>query len=652
MAYVNPVYPSSCPDPFILKFCGEYWCFATGWAPDGKAFPVLHSRDLVRWRSLGGAMEPLPGGAPEYWAPEVIYSNGRFYLYYSVGDGVRMSLRAAVATSPEGPYRDSGRLLCKEDFAIDAHVFEDEDGSRYLFYAKDFLEHTHIGTGIVADRMLDDLTLEGKARPVALPRYDWQVFDPNRLEKGGVRWHTVEGPFVLKHKGRYYLMFSGGNWQNVTYGVSYAVSDSMASDQEWTQLEHTEDLPLVLSTVPGQIIGPGHNSVVRGPDNRQLYCVYHRWSSAENARLLALDRLEWIGDRLTVLGPSTTPQQEPNLPRHPSFRVPKEWQQKDLTISGPGAGSAEMELESSCFALEVSLAARGTVPRDAPGAKYGIRLLAGPETVFQFGLNRSTLSASFRSEKTGECTFPLAADFDFTAWHLVRIELNGPRLDLQLDGRRCWRGEAGIVPERLALFSEGIPCSFTGCAITYGFEDIFFGHDGLPPEQLSWHPEAGKSGKWKIQDGELLHFDANLLNSVLVKEHHFRQYELVVNARFISGGLDSCYGFYPAFAQNSDSPLIRIEKREDRIRLAWYSQQGDGAWQFPDGFDRRRAQQFRFRKCKGQLQVYREAEALVSLRVPDGSTCAALYAHQASVAFDLVRLTAIVDQACIEGSQV
>lgn len=50
-----------------------------------------------------------------------------------------------------------------------------------------------------------------------------------------MRWHTVEGPFVLKHKNRYYEMLSGGNWQQPTYSVSYAVTHDVRTVDEWEQ---------------------------------------------------------------------------------------------------------------------------------------------------------------------------------------------------------------------------------------------------------------------------------------------------------------------------------------------------------------------------------------------------------------------------------
>ena len=123
--YLNPVFPHSFPDPFILKFRGEYIAYCTGLWRDGKAFGILRSRDLVSWTEIGGAMVPLEIYAPFYWAPEITYSNGNFYLYYSVGNETFMEIRVAVSDTPDGGFVDCGMKLTSEDFAIDAHVFID-----------------------------------------------------------------------------------------------------------------------------------------------------------------------------------------------------------------------------------------------------------------------------------------------------------------------------------------------------------------------------------------------------------------------------------------------------------------------------------------------------------------------------------------------
>ena len=167
--YINPVYPGSFPDPFVLKYGGEYYGYCTRHPAGRTLLWDLHSPDLVHWDVLAGAMEPLPGGHTMYWAPEVLYYNGLFYMYYSVGNETFMEIRVAVAAQPSGPFEDSGRTLTIQQFAIDAHVFKDDDGSLHLFYATDFLEHSRIGTGTVVDRLLDPFTPEGLPDPLHVP---------------------------------------------------------------------------------------------------------------------------------------------------------------------------------------------------------------------------------------------------------------------------------------------------------------------------------------------------------------------------------------------------------------------------------------------------------------------------------------------------
>ena len=39
--YRNPVYPRSFPDPFVLKFRGEYFAYSTGQTADGNVFAII-----------------------------------------------------------------------------------------------------------------------------------------------------------------------------------------------------------------------------------------------------------------------------------------------------------------------------------------------------------------------------------------------------------------------------------------------------------------------------------------------------------------------------------------------------------------------------------------------------------------------------------
>jgi beta-xylosidase len=311
--YTNPVYPHYFADPFVLRHEGSYYAYGTGAGGDADhAFEVLRSPDLLRWESLGGVLA-TPGRAPgaAYWAPEVAWDGARFYLYYSVGVGDKgHRLRVAAARAPAGPFEDIAALETGGPFAIDPHPFCDADGQWYLFYATDFLEGERVGTALAVDRLLDMTRLAGEPRTVLRASHDWQLFERRRAMYGGVYdWHTLEGPFVVARGGRYVLFFSGGRWENETYGVSYAVAPHPLGP--W--LEPEPGAPAVLRTVPGRVLGPGHNSVVRTPAG-QDYLVYHAWDAARTARRMFVDRLRWTPQGPRSDGPTLTPQPAPEKP--------------------------------------------------------------------------------------------------------------------------------------------------------------------------------------------------------------------------------------------------------------------------------------------------------------------------------------------------
>jgi GH43 family beta-xylosidase len=164
-----------------------------------------------------------------------------------------------------------------------------------------------VGTSLAVDRLVDMQTLAGEPVPVLSATAEWQLFRAARPMYGAVYdWYTLEGPFVVKRLGRYWCFYSGGAWTGSGYGISYAVADSPLGP--WH--EPTADGPALLRSRPGLLEGPGHNSVVVGPDGRD-YLVYHAWDAARTARRMCIDRLEWTNDGPRTTGPTAEPQPVP-----------------------------------------------------------------------------------------------------------------------------------------------------------------------------------------------------------------------------------------------------------------------------------------------------------------------------------------------------
>jgi len=622
--YINPVYPHSFPDPFVLKFRGEYFAFCTGDADDGNVFGILRSRDLVDWSYVGSAMEPIASRPPFYWAPEVIYDNGKFYIYYSAGNEVLMEIRVAVSDRPDGGFVDAGVRLTKEEFAIDAHVFIDDDGQRYMFYATDFLEYSHIGTGTVVDRMIDLKTLEGDPRPVTRAKYDWQVYDPARKEKGGVRWYTVEGPTVLKRKQKYFEMFSGGNWQNKTYGVSFAMTDSIKSTDEWQQFSDGEKILPILRTIPDKVIGPGHNSVVRGPNNRELFCIYHRWTEA--GRVLAIDRMDFAGDRLFVTGPTTTKQPAP-------FQPLKNEQILQENLDGWSLGNDEfisspdekcelaMDLASESFLLEFTFKLAET----SANGRFAIEI---GETRFE--LAGDPVKATLRSDAViKEIEFP--ADFDLSAWHLIRAEKNGTRCRVMIDDiSRMAEVRSASKSDKITISSRGFRTSVSAIELTQGFEELFESHE--LPDRFQVDGKANVSHGRLILKADDGHGAAAATMAIV-----FAEFEIAVNIAADSN-IDE-YGV-KLFDRSRTVAVAQLIAHPQRMTIEFTASAQIVSIDLPDSFAGNEFRQFRLLSQSGRLFAYLDGILLSDLVFDAVVGEAAIYGT-GKISVEMVRVTAV-----------
>ena len=318
LTYSNPVWDGYLADPFVLRHNGEYWAYGTSDRQrDGRWFPVLHSTDLASWDYVSGALAPLrdPEGTA-YWAPEVVYCDGTFYMYYSAASGVgdeTHRLRLAAADRPAGPFQDLGPVHLPGDaFSIDAHPFQDpKDGQWYLYFAKDFFDE-RVGTGVAVVPLASDMrTPLDTPRTVLRASSDWHIYQRNRTIYGQTwdAWHTIEGPFVLVHNDLYYCLYSGGSWETQNYGVGFGVAQHPLGPyrDEWDA-----EGPAVLQGIPDKVLGPGHCSVVRWSDERTEFIVYHAWDVEGTARRMCIDPLVWVphpeGDRPRCAGPTFEPQ--------------------------------------------------------------------------------------------------------------------------------------------------------------------------------------------------------------------------------------------------------------------------------------------------------------------------------------------------------
>lgn len=640
--YLNPVYQKPFPDPFVLKYRGEYFAYCTDFSRDGKVFSVLKSRDLVNWREIGGAMQKLDSDAPYYWAPEVFYFNGKFYLYYSVGNEILMELRVAVSERPDSGFIDSGKKLTTEDFAIDAHLFTDSDGSRYLFYATDFLTHSHIGTGTVVDTMIDFFTLKSNPRPVTRAKFDWQIYDPNRLNKGGVRWHTVEGPFVLKRKGIYYQMFSGGNWQNLTYGVSFAVTDDLQKTEEWEQFADGEKILPVLRTIPDLVVGPGHNSVIRGLNNRELFCIYHCWN--HEGRVLAIDRMDYAGNRIFIKGATYSPQPAPFKPAFSDFfdgkEINKNWEKSEEWTIFRGEllnlifekNELIYQIGRNSFLIEFSFR---LFEMKGENSIFGFALFAQENKIGEFLIYPYLTKAVFR-QKESQWQFNLPTDFNFFVFHHLRIEVDFQNLKIQLDDFIVnFNVLLHQTVNNIKLFAEDTKLGFSDFVITNGFEELFEWQEDIDFVKYGW-AKITENARLNLKDNQLFFSADDENEAIIIKGEAAENFEFAANIRLNQTfSEDFSFGF---LLLDEDDNLVSKLNFEKNGELYFLSNQ-ENQFALPAHFDPENYQQFRFIKVDEIISCESENAELGEINISINKIKIAFFCQNAEITLEMVRLT-------------
>ncbi len=313
--YTNPIGGGlPVPDPFVLQHDGMYYLYGTAGGREG--FLAWTSPDLVHWEPLGVVhpRDESTWGTGSFWAPEVAAYGGKFFMTYSChgpdrSEGYRLCL--AVADSPAGPFRDMRTPWIDLGFAsIDAHLFVDE-GVPYLFFNRVGVvdqppEPRYIFGTIYAVQLSEDLSAR-VGEPVLVAQCDqpWEQPDPQFNSR------CNEGAFVFRHGQTYYLTYSSGHYASPRYGIGYATAPSPLGP--WTKSEHN---PLAQSVPALGVSGPGHSSITRSPDGREIFVVYHTHADAAKpgaGRVANIDRLIIHDDgRLELLGPTRTPQPAPS----------------------------------------------------------------------------------------------------------------------------------------------------------------------------------------------------------------------------------------------------------------------------------------------------------------------------------------------------
>lgn len=280
-------------DPVMAKHDGKYYIFATG-----RGVAVWTSTDLVTWTRLKPVFDAPPSWTTSahpsfkghFWAPDISYHEGQYYLYYSVSAFGRNTSSIGVATNvtlnpsdPEFEWVDRGKVLQSVPGvtpwnAIDPNLVEDDQGRAYLVFGS-FWE------GLKIAKLSLDRTAIAE-----------ETVNLKTIASRGTKENAIEAPFIFKKNGWYYLFASIDfccRGAESTYKMIVGRSRDVLGP-------YLDDKGIDLVQAGGKLLlagdsrwhGVGHNAVyeIDGDD----YLVFHGYDAHDNGiAKLRIEKLSW-----------------------------------------------------------------------------------------------------------------------------------------------------------------------------------------------------------------------------------------------------------------------------------------------------------------------------------------------------------------------
>ncbi|ANH84102.1 hypothetical protein A8C56_20640 [Niabella ginsenosidivorans] len=275
----QPVIPGDFADPSVIRVGDTYYAAATSseWAPH---YPLFTSKDLIHWKQLGYVFPQTPVWASaSFWAPELFYHNGTYYVYYTArrkSDGISC-IGVATSKDPEKGFTDHGIIVAFGKEAIDAFVIESE-GMLYITFKAYGLDKRPIellGYQLTADG------LKTVGEPFMLLR------DEERM--------GMEGQCIVKRNNYYYLFYSAGGCcgRSCSYHVNVARSASLKGPY----VKYDKN-PVLTGYDTWKCTG--HGTIVTTAKGKDFY-LYHAYSKKDDVytgrqgMLASLSWNEYIG---------------------------------------------------------------------------------------------------------------------------------------------------------------------------------------------------------------------------------------------------------------------------------------------------------------------------------------------------------------------
>lgn len=279
----------------IVKCKGRYYVFGTG-----RGIVSRSSADLVYWEAgppvfddpPAWTIEAVPGFSGYFWAPDIVYVNGKYHLYYSVSTWGSQVSAIGLATNPtldpsdpDYHWTDQGPVIQSTNGSpyncIDPSILLDSNGTMWMAFGSYWN-----GIYLVELDPATGLRLASNSPVYHIARHDYSL-------------NSIEGACLFK-RGTYYYLFvnwdSCCNGMDSTYNIRVGRSTSIAGPY-WDRSGLNMQLgggSLFLKTT-GKYVGPGHMGIFE-QDGTNWFSFHYYDANANGRPTLGIGQLSWTED--------------------------------------------------------------------------------------------------------------------------------------------------------------------------------------------------------------------------------------------------------------------------------------------------------------------------------------------------------------------
>lgn len=262
-SFTNPLFANGA-DPWLEYWQGNYYLTTTTWTSQlvMRKSPTLAG--LATATPVNIWSETNPKSCCNFWAFEFHRLQGpdgpRWYMIYTSGkqenlDGQHLSVLESAGDDPMGPYQYKGSPM-PDSWNIDGNYLEHK-GKLYLLWSE-WVGDEQLNW---ISEMSNPWTLIGERMVLSRPSLPW--------EQSGRK--VNEGPEVLKHQGRTFVIYSASFCDTPDYklGLLELTGANPMDASSWTKAEKP------VFERGNAVFGPGHNGFFTSPDGTEHWLVYH-----------------------------------------------------------------------------------------------------------------------------------------------------------------------------------------------------------------------------------------------------------------------------------------------------------------------------------------------------------------------------------------